>query len=194
VRVYVACGDGATADIVVRSLEQEGLNVSVRRGPVADVDPQARVVVIWEPETSAYPDAWYRATREAVPNAAIAVVCSPEREHAQRLLWAGVDGIVAEPGADEAIGFVVRALLDGYLVCPQTDRHAIHPPPLSVRERQVIELAANGLTNREIAKQLFLAESTVKRHLSRSFRRLGVSSRGEAASLLALQSANGEGV
>jgi DNA-binding CsgD family transcriptional regulator len=192
VPVYVACVDGVTASIVVGALEREGLNVSTQWGPLADVPGQARVVVVWEPENAAHPDAWYTAIRGAVPDAAVVVVCSPERETPQQLLWAGADGVVVEPGADAVIGAAVRAVLAGYLFYPKTLRSVVRPPPLSARERQLIELVAEGLTNREIAQRLFLAESTVKRHLSRSFRRLGVRSRGEAAALLALQAKSGD--
>jgi DNA-binding CsgD family transcriptional regulator len=192
VPVYVACADGVTAGVVVQSLERDGLNVTTQWGRLADVPPNARVVVVWEPEHAAHPDTWYSAARDALPDAAIVVVCSPERASAQQLLWAGVDGILVEPSADGVIGPVVRALLAGYLVYPRSLRAAIRPPPLSARERQLIELVAQGLTNREIAQRLFLAESTVKRHLSRIFRRLGVSSRGEAAALLGLQSKVGD--
>jgi orotate phosphoribosyltransferase-like protein len=45
----------------------------------------------------------------------------------------------------------------------------------------VLQLVAAGLTNGEIADRLYLSESTIKSHLSSSFRRLGVSSRAEAA-------------
>jgi DNA-binding NarL/FixJ family response regulator len=60
----------------------------------------------------------------------------------------------------------------------------VSPPALSYREKEVLELAAGGLTNSQIASRLFLAESTVKTHLSSVFRRLGVSSRREAAALI----------
>jgi DNA-binding CsgD family transcriptional regulator len=48
-------------------------------------------------------------------------------------------------------------------------------------ERQVAELAATGLTNRQIAEQLFLSEKTVEAHLSRAYRKLGVRSRTQLA-------------
>jgi DNA-binding NarL/FixJ family response regulator len=50
---------------------------------------------------------------------------------------------------------------------------------LTVREEQVINLVAQGLTNREIGKKLSLSESTVKNYLFRVFDKLGVSSRVE---------------
>jgi DNA-binding NarL/FixJ family response regulator len=63
-------------------------------------------------------------------------------------------------------------------------RQLVSPPALSYREKEVLELASRGLTNSQIASRLFLAESTVKTHLSSAFRRLGVSSRREAAALM----------
>jgi DNA-binding NarL/FixJ family response regulator len=55
---------------------------------------------------------------------------------------------------------------------------------LSHREREILELVATGLTNRQIADRLFVAESTVKSHLSSSLHKLDVRSRAEAAALL----------
>jgi len=55
---------------------------------------------------------------------------------------------------------------------------------LSPREKEVLTLTAEGLTNREIAKSLFISEVTVKAHLRHIFVKLGVRSRTEAAILV----------
>jgi DNA-binding CsgD family transcriptional regulator len=52
---------------------------------------------------------------------------------------------------------------------------------LSPREREVHELLAQGRTNREIAKALFISESTTKVHVRHVFEKLGVHTRAEAA-------------
>lgn len=52
---------------------------------------------------------------------------------------------------------------------------------LSARELEILLLASRGLSNRRIASQLHLAEGTVKRHLSNTYNKMGVGSRGEAA-------------
>lgn len=53
--------------------------------------------------------------------------------------------------------------------------------PLSEREIDVLRLLANGLSNREIAGQLFLAEGTVKNYVSSAMQKLGVRDRTQAA-------------
>ncbi|MEK0099418.1 response regulator transcription factor, partial [Streptomyces sp. A475] len=52
---------------------------------------------------------------------------------------------------------------------------------LSEREHAVLELIGEGLTNRQIAKRLFLSEKTVKNHISRLLGKLGVERRVQAA-------------
>jgi DNA-binding CsgD family transcriptional regulator len=52
--------------------------------------------------------------------------------------------------------------------------------PPSVREVEVLALVARGMSNREIAEELVLAESTVKRHLANAYEKMGVHSRSGA--------------
>jgi DNA-binding CsgD family transcriptional regulator len=56
---------------------------------------------------------------------------------------------------------------------------------LTPSERRVVDLAAAGGTNREIAQQLFVTEKTVETHLGRAFRKLNVSSRRQLPEVLA---------
>ena len=72
-------------------------------------------------------------------------------------------------------------MLSKQLCVPASMRGTLARPVFSHREKQVLELLLAGLTNGEIAAELFLSESTVKSHLASSFRKLGVSSRTEAA-------------
>ena len=48
---------------------------------------------------------------------------------------------------------------------------------LSPREQEVARLVAQGLTNRQVAQELFLSPRTVDRHLSAAMRKVGVTSR-----------------
>ena len=55
---------------------------------------------------------------------------------------------------------------------------------LSAREQEIAELVGSGRTNRQIASELHLSESTVENHLSRIYRKLGISSRAALAGLI----------
>jgi ATP/maltotriose-dependent transcriptional regulator MalT len=51
---------------------------------------------------------------------------------------------------------------------------------LSVRELEILLLAARGLSNRQIGASLHVTEGTVKRHLANTYEKMRVSSRGQA--------------
>ncbi|MRR29487.1 response regulator transcription factor [bacterium] len=75
--------------------------------------------------------------------------------------------------------FLVSRLVDHQLLPEMRDAETVLDP-LTARERQVLQLAAEGLANKEIAVQLQISEHTVKYHLSSLYSKLGVSSRTEA--------------
>ena len=58
------------------------------------------------------------------------------------------------------------------------------PVALTATELRVAELAASGLTNREIAKAAFMSDKTVEAHLARAYRKLGIRSRAELGARL----------
>jgi DNA-binding CsgD family transcriptional regulator len=63
-------------------------------------------------------------------------------------------------------------------VTPHAGAEEARPP--SAREIELLALVARGMSNREIAEALVLAESTVKRHLANAYKKLGVHSRSGA--------------
>jgi DNA-binding CsgD family transcriptional regulator len=77
-----------------------------------------------------------------------------------------------------------RAELAAIGVRPRTTERA-GTDSLTPSERRIVELAAAGSTNREIAQALFITEKTVETHLGRAFRKLDVSSRRQLADVLA---------
>jgi DNA-binding NarL/FixJ family response regulator len=92
----------------------------------------------------------------------------------------GARGVVREPEIERCLGPAVRAVLSGQLVLPADAEALLGRPALSAREKQVLSLVVLGLTNPAIAAKLHVAESTVKSHLTSSFRKLGVRTRSEA--------------
>jgi DNA-binding CsgD family transcriptional regulator/tetratricopeptide (TPR) repeat protein len=77
-----------------------------------------------------------------------------------------------------------RAELAAIGVRPRRTEHA-GADSLTPSERRVVELAAAGRTNREIAQTLFVTEKTVETHLGRSFRKLDITSRRQLPDVLA---------
>jgi len=105
-----------------------------------------------------------------------------QRTAARKPLLEGL-GLAARCGA-RALERRARAELAAIGVRPRTtDRTGTDS--LTPSERRVVELAATGGTNREIAQALFVTEKTVETHLGRSFRKLDISSRRQLPDVLA---------
>lgn len=123
--------------------------------------------------------------RRNAPERLIVVVCaSIDRRSVRRAVDAGVDGLVFAQQVGCAFAPTVAAVLAGQTVVPKMLRATVGAASLSFREKQILGMVVMGFTNGEIASRLFLAESTIKSHLSAAFRKLGVRSRNEAASLI----------
>src|SRR4029453_19060738 len=73
---------------------------------------------------------------------------------------------------------VTMQVLDRLRNGPQEDPELA---PLSDREREVLELVGEGLTNRQIGERMFLAEKTVKNYVSGMLSKLGMQRRTQAA-------------
>jgi DNA-binding NarL/FixJ family response regulator len=103
---------------------------------------------------------------------------------ARRAIRAGAASVVLESQLGEMLAPAVCAVAAGLSALPVPLRNAPARPDLSHREREVLRLAIAGNTNSEIARGMFLAQSTVKSHLSSAYRKLGAGSRKEASSLI----------
>jgi len=102
----------------------------------------------------------------------------------RRAVRAGAHSVVLEDQVEEALAPAVRAVAAGLSAVPAPLRGGAERLALSHREREVLRLAVTGHANAEIARTLFLAESTVKSHLSSAYRKLGAGTRNEAASMI----------
>jgi DNA-binding NarL/FixJ family response regulator len=124
-----------------------------------------------------------RVRRELQEVAIVAVTPPATGTGVRRGLDAGADAIVFEPMIESTLAVTVSAVGSGQSVVPRELRASVQRPALSHRERQVLTYVTEGLTNSQIAEELFLSESTVKSHLSSAFAKFGVRSRREAAAL-----------
>jgi DNA-binding NarL/FixJ family response regulator len=159
---------GAGFAVLEAGATHAGLVVLVLSG-----DAGARVEVI-AAQAEAHPDAAVLATMPA--EAPVSLL--------RKAMRAGADGIVLDGQLASTLVATARAVLAGQIAVPRTLRRRIAPRPLSYREKEILILVVQGCTNRQIADKLFLAESTVKTHLSSAFGKLDARSRAEAAALV----------
>jgi len=96
------------------------------------------------------------------------------------LIEAGWSAVVEKDELTRTLPSATWAAAAGQIVVSRTLCHTRSVPVFSRREKQVLGLVVMGLSNAEIAEKLFIAESTVKSHLSSSFTKLEVRSRNEA--------------
>jgi DNA-binding NarL/FixJ family response regulator len=134
------------------------------------------------------------ALRSSRPSLRFVLLCGPlTPDLVAHATTAGVDGVVLKTDSPEGLEVAIRHALEGRAVMPTGWGVAGLPEPilsgLSERERQVLELAASGLTNPEIAARLMISKSTVKFHLHSVYAQLGVRNRLEA--VLALRGTRG---
>ena len=122
---------------------------------------------------------------ERFAGSAIVLVCPIiERWELRAALNAGAVGVLTHDQLERTLRPCLQAVAVGQVCVPRAHHRVIAPPALSTREKQILGLVVMGYMNSEIAGRLFLAESTVKSHLSSVFGKLGVRSRNEAVSLI----------
>ncbi|WP_329285343.1 response regulator transcription factor [Streptomyces sp. NBC_00691] len=143
-----------------------------------------------------------RELRSRMPELACLMLTSFDDEDALLdAIMAGASGYVLKQIKGSDLVSAVRTVAIGQsMLDPATTARLMHslrepeaakPPEderlasLSERERSVLDLIGEGLTNRQIAKRLYLSEKTVKNHISRLLGKLGVERRVQAAVIAA---------
>jgi DNA-binding NarL/FixJ family response regulator len=138
------------------------------------------------------------AIHETVPSAKIIMLTiSDEEADLYDAIKAGAMGYLLKEISIEEVASAIRAVHGGQsLISPSMasklltefasmikktdDRQQVPTPRLTDREMEVLKLVAKGLNNRDIAKQLFISENTVKNHIRNILEKLQLHSRMEA--------------
>jgi DNA-binding NarL/FixJ family response regulator len=153
-------------DVVVLDVEMPVMSGQVALRKLLDLRPPPRVVI---------------------------VTVFADESHVRELLALGASAYLSKNSSMRDLISTVRSVApegwegqnedDVILFVPRTAFEEIGPEEssLSDREAEVLMLAARALSNREIAASLHLSETTVKRHLSNVYGKLGVRTRAEAA-------------
>ncbi|HEX8156180.1 MAG TPA: response regulator transcription factor [Solirubrobacteraceae bacterium] len=95
---------------------------------------------------------------------------------------AGAHAVLSKSMHPVSLGTMLREVVRGNVVHRFERRPAVMSDcPLTLREKEILGLVAEGATNGQIARSLWVTEQTVKFHLSNTYRKLGVANRTEAS-------------
>lgn len=126
--------------------------------------------------------------------ARVVAVVPDSRNPRPPITGARAQGVVLESEIETALAVTIAAVRAGQVVRPQRWDEST-TPLLSPREKQVLALVVMGMSNAEVAQRLGIVETTVKSHISASYRKLEVRSRSEAcARILDPQTGLGVGI
>jgi two-component system NarL family response regulator len=181
------------ADIEVVGEAGDGLDAVER---ITELTPDLVLMDVGMPGVSGIEAT--RRVRAAVPSVKVAILTVSERdEDLFAAVRAGATGYLLKEVSIEELPEAVRAVARGHsLISPSMasrlltefnvlsrrveEQHG-NVPRLSDRELEVLRLVARGLSNRDIATELVIAENTVKNHVRNILEKLQVRSRMEAA-------------
>jgi DNA-binding NarL/FixJ family response regulator len=127
------------------------------------------------------------AELSAAGHRVLVLTSATDPARARQAVRAGAAGVLYKDIDPDALVRAIRAVHDGHLLLAPEAAAAVAAgesrmrDSLTSREREVLELIAEGKSNREIARSLRVSEKTVKAHVSSVLAKLGVQDRTQAA-------------
>lgn len=171
-------GNGRDAVAVVQETEPDVVLMDIRMPEVDGVEATRQ---IFSPQAAA---------RRSRPVRVIVLTTFNLDDRAATAIRYGASGFLLKDATPDFLRAAIRTVHSGSAVLAPGDLHALletglraaaPPPPaydsLTDKEREVLGLVARGLSNAEIAGQVFLSESTVKTHVGAILRKLGLRDR-----------------
>ncbi|MBC8506839.1 MAG: response regulator transcription factor [Anaerolineales bacterium] len=158
-------------DVVLMDIRMPGMDGVEATRRMIERCPEARVIILTTFDDDEY---IFEGLRAGALGYLLKDVSGSELAEAIRKVAAG--GALIEPS-------VARKVIAEFARLEPAKRsvNVGLPESLSEREIEILKLLAQGLSNKEIAKQLFLAEGTVKNYVSNVLSKLGVTDRTQAA-------------
>ena len=176
---------GAADGIEVAGVAADGEEAVTQ---ASDLEPDVVLMDLDMPGTDGI-EATRRIVATGSASAVLVLTSFSDQPRILGAIEAGAVGYLLKDASSEDVVAGIRAAargespLDPRAARTVLDARAAPDPlaPLSQREREVLELLAAGLPNKLIARRLEISEKTVKSHLTRIFRELGVTDRTQAA-------------
>jgi DNA-binding NarL/FixJ family response regulator len=178
IRVVGEAGDGREAVSVAASTSPDVILLDVRMptmdgvAAAAPLSERARVMMLTYTDES---DKVVEAIRQGASGYLVHGQFEAE-ELAARIRQLAAGETVLSPA-------VVGTVFDALRRTPGSPDEASGPASLTGREREIMNLISQGLTNHQIAERFVLSEKTVKNHVNRIYSKLGASNRAHATAL-----------
>jgi DNA-binding NarL/FixJ family response regulator len=193
-RVLIIAENAVAAEGIRRGLRHapscKVLGYANGRIPCAAIVADARpdIVVVDDMRDRSAALARIQEARDAIPEGKLLLLSvTMDRTWLAEASAAGIDGAIAKQTDHPAsIGVLVREVAAGNVyhafagAAVQPNRTSL-TDVLTARELEILRLVAAGLSNGRIAGELYVAEQTVKFHLSNIYRKLGIANRTEAS-------------
>ncbi|TBB28104.1 response regulator transcription factor [Rhizobium ruizarguesonis] len=171
IKDFVVVGEGASADDAVTLAASHMpdvllLDVSMPGGGIGAISE----ILVRSPQTNV-----------------LMLTASEEVDALMAALRRGAAGYVVKGIGSRGLAEAIRTVAGGSRYISPTMRAKVEqslldrPASLTPRETEVMELVAEGLTNKHIARRLYLQEKTVKHHMTEILSKIGASNRTEAA-------------
>jgi two-component system, NarL family, response regulator LiaR len=165
---HMLARSGSPADVITVAPNADGIDVDVLL-----CDPVGRAVRIED----------YLGGVTARTGAPVLVFTwSNSPTTVRRSLAAGARGFLSKGTSSERLGAAVEAVQRGETVVPSADLAGTAPgrAGLSAREAEVLDLICHGMSNMEIAAQLFVSVNSVKTYVRQIYQKIGVTRRAQA--------------
>ncbi|CAA9442495.1 MAG: hypothetical protein AVDCRST_MAG28-545 [uncultured Rubrobacteraceae bacterium] len=186
--VRVICPYSIVSVRLARILQKAGILYGTE--PPYEDFPHCTLLCVQENDAEAFPET---LAREASPEAPILVFASRnDPKLAEAALRCGARGFVHAEMPPEQLLRALEVVSKGEIAAPRglleymiaEEDDSGNLDDLSTRQREIVELVAEDLSNAQIAKRLFLTESTIKQHLRGAYKILGVKNRTQAVRLV----------
>ncbi len=164
-RDAVALAASLKPDVVVLDLTMPELNGLEAARQIVSADPSARILILTAHESE-------QLVREVLSAGAQGYVLKSD---AGRTLITALQALLE--GGSFFTSSVARMVLDGYL--RSESREAVPAQTLSAREREIVQLLAEGNSNKDIARALSISVKTAETHRSNVMRKMGFASLAE---------------
>lgn len=188
ISVLVVDDDAIVRDWVRQALDHTEFRIAGEAGTSAEAlellrRRRADVLLTdhWLPDDQLGTELVRAFRREGVKLPVVLMTAHPERGLNEAAREVGIQASIVKSSDPSGLVSALRSVLEGRgFFDPQHPKRKEGEAPLAPRERDVIKLVAEGMTNRQVAASLGIGEETVKTLLERAYTKLGANRRADA--------------